>query len=97
MSDDRLENKTKLAILRMQFIDGIKETDYYKDTVKGLIEHIKEFPEQYKRNYVIYYDFDENNTFYGPQRECRHNTVVISRIRELNFDRGYEIESEEYY
>lgn len=95
--DIRLKNKTRLAILRMQFIDGIKETDFYKECKEGLLEFMKEHPDEYKIGYVIYYDLDQNNVFYGPRLACEYNTIILGEIREQNFDMGYEIEDEEYY
>ena len=90
--DIRLKNKIYLSQLTMQFYDGIRKSDFYKECVQSALEFIKKHPEKIER-YYIYYDIEENNVFYNDIDVIDStNAVIMDRFVELNFDKGFEVE-----
>lgn len=90
--DIRLKNKIYLSQLTMQFYDGIRKSDFYKECVESALEYARKYPEKIDR-YYIYYDIEENNVFYNDMNIIDGtNAVIMDYLIELNFDKGFEVE-----
>ena len=76
----------------MQFYDGIRKSDFYKECVESALNYAKFHPENAKKCY-IYYDIEENNVFYNTIDVINTtNAVIMDYLIEANFDNGFEVE-----
>lgn len=90
--DIRLKNKIYLSQLTMEFYDGIRKSDFYKECVESALEHVRKYPDNVVKLY-IYYDIEENNVFYNSMDVINTtNAVIMDYLIEVNFGKGFEVE-----